>query len=377
MAASLGLFSEPLRRYFYTRQGGIGETANWGEPLFYLMMLIVIPGPWALMGALAGMGVALFLGRALDSGGGLGKLLHEHPVAFSLAWIVTGLVLAGGSGWFVYAQWKRAGEAVARHGGSTADARMIVDPAFLVELEQDCNAGQPGACTLLGQFHHQGQGVPKNLARGLENYRKGCENGAAASCSRVGWMYEAGEVVRADAPTALGYYQRACDGGYNEACRSMGALWQKGATGLPRDLVKTVAAFGRACEGGDGWSCFTVGLMNERGEGTPQDYAGAAEHYRKACDIRYAIGCQYLGDSYAHGEGVARDDARGRALYLESAGLFEKDCAGGDGYGCFAGGTMHAQGMAVPADPLKARDLFQRGCGRGYTDACAALQALN
>jgi uncharacterized protein len=370
LIASTGALSETTKRYAYTLQGGGGEGANWGEPLFYAVLLVV-PNAGTLGGALVGAAAAFLLARAVDSEEGLLTFLRNHAVAFTLM----GLAFVGVSGWFVDVQWRRARADVTRYREGTEPGRVVFgapDPAFLQGLQQECEAGQAGACTFLGQMYQFGQGVPIELPRALENYRKGCERSFAAACSSVGAMYEKGEGVGADAPAALVFYERGCSGGYAEACRNIGTLWQRGTSGVPRDLVKTVAALGRACEVGDGWSCFTVGVMHERAQGTRRDYARAAELYRKACDVRYALGCQYLGDSYAHGEGVARDDARGRALYVEAAGMFEKDCAGGDAYACSALGSMYREGRGFPVDLDKARTLFDRACHGGNNQACGS-----
>ena len=376
-SATLGALGETIRRITYKLQGGLGETANWGEPLFYVALLMVVPSAWTLGGALIGAGAAFALARGFASAGGLSAAVHNHTMAIAVVWSVMCLGLIGVSGWFVYGQWRRAREEVTRYRETTGERQVIVSPQFIVELRQECDVGKAGACTFLGQTYQFGQGVPIDYRRALESYRKGCEAGGSGACGSLGGMYEAGQAVRADAQAALGFYQRGCEGGYAVACRNIGALLQRGAPGVPMDLVKTVAALGKACELGDGWSCLTAGLMHERAQGTRQDYARAGELYRKSCDVRYAIGCQYLGDSYAHGEGVVRDDARAKALYLEAAGLLEKDCAGGDASSCYGLGTMYRQGQGVPADPRKARDLLDRGCRGGNQDACAGLKTLN
>jgi len=84
------------------------------------------------------------------------------------------------------------------------------------------------------------------------------------------------------------------------------------------------------------------------------------------------MGCQYLGDSYAHAEGVARDDVRASALYAEAATLYVKACDEGDAHSCYALGTMYRIGQGVPADAPRAQTLLARGCRGGSQEACAA-----
>ena len=371
--AVVGGLSETVRRLAYGLQGGRGETANWGEPLYYVLLLAVLPGVSTLGGALIGITAASMLSRSVDSAGGALPFARRHALALGLTW----LVLVQAVGLFVYVQWRNARAEVARYREITEPEPGIkVDPQFLASLERDCDAGKAGACTFAGQTYEYAQGVPRDLRRALANYRKGCDHGHAAACASVGGLYDKGETVGADPRAALEFYQRGCDGGYAEACRNIALLRQKGTSGTPGDPARSAVAFNTACDAGDGWSCYTLGLMHERAQGTPRDYARAAEYYGKACAVRYAMGCQYLGDSYSHGEGVARDDARGRVLYVEAAGLLEKDCAGRDAYSCFALGIMYRQGQGVPVDVAKARDSLARACSGGYDAACVSLRAL-
>ncbi len=50
-----------------------------------------------------------------------------------------------------------------------------------------------------------------------------------------------------------------------------------------------------------------LGILYDRGLGTPQDYAEAVKWYRKAAEQGYALGQDNLGLMYAGGKGVARD----------------------------------------------------------------------
>ena len=49
------LFRELSRLFSYARRGGVGETREWGEPLFYIpMMALYYFFPWGAMGAFVG-----------------------------------------------------------------------------------------------------------------------------------------------------------------------------------------------------------------------------------------------------------------------------------------------------------------------------------
>jgi TPR repeat protein len=106
-----------------------------------------------------------------------------------------------------------------------------------------------------------------------------------------------------------------------------------------------------------------------------RDFPRAAAFYRKACDLHYGMGCQYLGDSYLHGEGVARDEARARTLYAQSATLLDDECVRGIAFSCYVLGRMYRDGKGVTVDSQRASGLFHQACRGGNKDACAALRA--
>jgi hypothetical protein len=371
--AMAGTWSETLERYLYKVQGGGGEGAYWGEPMFYALMMLALPNPSTLAGALLGAGAAFRVKTAANRAGGVWPLVQRHLAAVAVAW--TALVVL--AGWFVYVQWDRAREGVARYRASTSPAVVIrtPDPVSVERTRADCERGKGGACTALGQMYRLGEGVPTDLRRAVESYERGCALGFGAACHRLGVMHQHGQGVTAAAPVAAGFYAKGCDAGYAEACREAGLMHQRGAPAVARDAKRAVDALQKACALRDGWSCFTVGLMYEKADGVERSFPQAAAFYEKACDVPYAMGCVYLGDSYAHGEGVARDAARAASLYARGAGLLEQDCGRGDAYGCHAAGTMYQKGQGVAADAGHASRLFDQGCRAGNQDACAARRA--
>lgn len=61
IAIAILLFSpELIRRLLWWKRGGGGETAMWGEPLFYMIILAL---PLALVGAMVGYAIDLRLAK--------------------------------------------------------------------------------------------------------------------------------------------------------------------------------------------------------------------------------------------------------------------------------------------------------------------------
>jgi TPR repeat protein len=128
------------------------------------------------------------------------------------------------------------------------------------------------------------------------------------------------------------------------------------------DYVDAEAQFGR-------------GLQFATGAGAVQDYAQAADWYRKAAEQNHGLARFNLGVMYARGQGVVRDDA-------QSAVWFGRAANQGD-----AGGQHHmgrncqsASRDGLPAEALEARieayKWFQLSAAQGYKDSEGAYASL-
>jgi TPR repeat protein len=88
-----------------------------------------------------------------------------------------------------------------------------------------------------------------------------------------------------------------------------------------------------SCNSGDGASCEWLGQMYETGEGVAQDYGLASEYYQRACNHSQATACGHLA-------------------------------------------MMYDIGLAVPEDPLRAAQLYGRACQAGSRWACTRQEQL-
>lgn len=95
----------------------------------------------------------------------------------------------------------------------------------------------------------------------------------------------------------------------------------------PAASQDTARLYQEACEGGELAACNVFGLMNEAGEGVPQDLPRAVALFQRACEGGLLIGCTHLGLMYESGTGVPRNLAR-------AVGLYQVACEGGELLGC-------------------------------------------
>jgi hypothetical protein len=115
VTASLGGWSEAVKRYAYMLQAGGGEGAYWGEPLSYALLLVVIPNAANLGGAMVGAAAAVGFARAIAATGGMVPFLHRYAVLISALVLLAAAITLE----FVRTQWNRAREDVARYREAT------------------------------------------------------------------------------------------------------------------------------------------------------------------------------------------------------------------------------------------------------------------
>ncbi len=96
-----------------------------------------------------------------------------------------------------------------------------------------------------------------------------------------------------------------------------------------------------ACDAGDLVACNVFGLMNETGQGVPQNLDAARDLYRRACEGGEMVGCTNLGLLYGRGLGVPRDLDLARDRYRAA-------CGGGDALGCDLLAALDSAGVTVP-----------------------------
>jgi uncharacterized protein len=126
---------------------------------------------------------------------------------------------------------------------------------------------------------------------------------------------------------------------------------------------------------GDAEVQFGMGLQFANGEGAAQDYAQAAEWYRKAAEQSHSLAQFNLGMMYASGQGVAKDNA-------QSVMWFDRAAQQGDAGAQFnLGRSCHRASFAgLPAAAAESRieayKWFHLAAAQGYQGAdsgCATL----
>ena len=237
-----------------------------------------------------------------------------------------------------------------------AEAAALFDTA--------CAKGTITACRSLAQATLRGQGVDKDIMRGMDLLDQACTGGAGAACRDLANLTMEPRRARDLRLAACRLHDPiGCDMvAFMLEHRSASEIGWDGPPAVP-DLYRF------ACDGGDGWACRSLGEHYEQGEGIDTDDTLAASYFRKGCDAGDAIGCTRYGENLRDGQGVAVD----RAAALE---LFVRSCAG---YvpACADQAAMLNTNRADPASLRTALTVYARLCATwSEGDPCGHYLAL-
>jgi TPR repeat protein len=253
----------------------------------------------------------------------------------------------------------------------------------VVALQRSCDLGSGAGCTHLAFLYATGSGslIGKDDRRAASLYVKGCDLGDALGCYNAGLMSNDGRGLPRDHSRAAARYAEACEMGSSAACTNLGFLYENGR-GVGRDRARAFALYRRGCEGASCQpsnlnGCVNVGRGYRDGIGVEKNAAKAAAVFQDVCnrdlDSRdpdaagnRSRACSLLGALYLAGDGVEKDDNRGRQLS-------ERGCEQGDAFGCFNAASIFANGSGVPKDPAKAAAFLDKACRAGDGEGCHDL----
>lgn len=120
---------------------------------------------------------------------------------------------------------------------------------------------------------------------------------------------------------------------------------------------------------------FSLGLQCASSTGVAQDYAQAADWYRKAAEQNHALAQFNLGTMYANGQGVVRDNAQsmvwfGRAANLGDAGGQYKMARN------FHRASLDGLPVDAPEARIEAYKWYQLSAAQGYKNSEGAYATL-
>jgi hypothetical protein len=136
-----------------------------------------------------------------------------------------------------------------------------------------------------------------------------------------------------------------------------------------KHFAEAVPLLDQACTRGIWETCQYLGNLYRDGNGVARDDSRAVTLYSKACDGGFAAGCSEQGILFANGRGVAKDDSR-------AVSLFTKACNASNARGCDQLGIMYSNGRSVAKNDSMAVSLFTKACDGGYANGCDNLGVM-
>ena len=125
---------------------------------------------------------------------------------------------------------------------------------------------------------------------------------------------------------------------------------------------KDLATCEALCAAGNANGCYVAGQEHLMNENEPR----AAELFTKACDGGSPFACKWLAPFHRNGlGGIAKDEAKAKALEDKARQLYPAVCEGGKVQAC-----VDLAGLIQDTDPEKAKQLYKLGCDAGWKGAC-------
>ena len=157
-------------------------------------------------------------------------------------------------------------------------------PRAATLARQAVQAGDPAAKALLGLMLVEGTAVPKDEAQGVLLLRQAAEEGDLGGMVETARLYLRGDAgVAKDMAAGLEWYRKAADRGSRAAQYGIALAYING-WGVPVDLDAGARWADAAARQGDGWAQFTLARAYESGSGVPRIRAEAYYWYSVAAN---------------------------------------------------------------------------------------------
>jgi MYXO-CTERM domain-containing protein len=214
--------------------------------------------------------------------------------------------------------------------------------------------GDGFACFIRGYFFEIGAGVPVDLGKALDAYRRSCKAGYGEGCDQLARNLDK---TKTNAAEAVDAYEKACRYDWASACGTAAVRLanadKTNASTVPLELAK------HGCEL-DPKECYAYAEMYRVGQGTKEDPAMATSMYRDACNAGLQSACLKYATRAHDGVGTKADLPAANAV-------LDKACTAGDVDNC--------EQLAIylttdKTDDAHAHVVAKKACDLGANHAC-------
>ena len=218
----------------------------------------------------------------------------------------------------------------------------------------------------LGTMYYRGEGVNKDFAEAMHWGLESAKRGYTTAMNNVGQLYEDGEGTKQDFVAAMAWYQRSADLDDADGMLYVGAMYYYGK-GVSKDLCLAKKWFQKSLDAGEKEALIPLGATCYY----QKDYQTAIAFFRQALtEPSMQANAEYwLGKSYHEGAGVEKD-------IHQAIDLFTKSAEHGRSDSLLELGDLFAKGEDVPKDQDKAREWYQKALVVGNSEAQERLNSL-
>jgi TPR repeat protein len=156
---------------------------------------------------------------------------------------------------------------------------------------------------------------------GFYHMKEAARKGVLPALYNIGNCYSAGRGVKQSDHNAQLYYSAAVEAGDPAAKFTLGTWLVQGRGGLPKDLERAFSLQIEAAQAGHLPAAFNAGCHLMTGQGCERDPAQAATWFEKAATGNIMQACVNLANMYREGLGVPKDLIKARNLVARFAAV--------------------------------------------------------
>ena len=155
-----------------------------------------------------------------------------------------------------------------------------------------------------------------------------------------------------------------CEAKDGESCRELSVEHYK-----TQDYSKAFEFAQKACDLKSAGGCFWLGRL----ESYEYNFAKVALYYEKSCDLKSASACYELGKLYETGEGVEKNSVKANEYYKQAFEYSKQACDLNDSGGCIWLGSLYENGRGIEKDLTKAISYYEKACDLKNGEGCSVL----
>lgn len=203
----------------------------------------------------------------------------------------------------------------------------IHNPKRAVELlKKATRHGSGEGYFILGNWHWNGEFLPKDDKKAFENWEKGAELSNIGATDNLAYAYRYGVGCEKDEKKAIELYQESAENGSGFSARHLYYCYLSGGCGVTKDNELAKKYLLRAAELNDEYGCYELGRhYNVGSELFGKDFGQAFVYVKKAADMGVVDACSMVAYFYENGIGCDKNPQKAKEYKDKTAVNSEKE----------------------------------------------------